>query len=496
VRRHPVIASAVLAVGSATLAFLAAILVDAAGLDTVAVSAAAAVVVTAAYAIRPVDGLLGFGLLLLFTGTVAFWTGVDVRYGDEIGVLLLVTTTLALHRHRLVPPRPGWREAALAVFFGAGIVSSLVHGVPAQVWIPGLALLAKTFVFLYLVMSVRVTPDEVRRVSTVALGVALVILGVGVVELLAPAGVSGALGVFPFDRKRGPIEVVNSWFTHPALYGWLAAFASLFLLARFAVLRRTWTLVLGVLLGGAALISGRRTPVISLVISLGVGALHQVVASRTPWRAWAAIGAGALLVAVVSVPVMGEFYARTFREYFGRPARIMEVFEENPRARPIMELHPRVALYAGSLAIARDELPLGVGIGRYGSHMSREEYSPVYQQYKLHRVFGLRERRPIAVTDTFWPMVLGETGVIGFAGALGFFALLGRDLWRAAVPDGSPEATAFTLGALMVFTEALVRSAAAPVFLAPPIAYWVFGAAGLALALRASASANDEASTT
>ena len=87
--------------------------------------------------------------------------------------------------------------------------------------------------------------------------------------------------------------------------------------------------------------------------------------------------------------------------------------------------------------------------------MSREEYSPVYQRYRLHRVFGLRERRPIAVTDTFWPMVLGETGVIGFLGAIGFFALLLRDLWRAAGPRGSPETMAFTLGALMVLVEAL-----------------------------------------
>ena len=115
---------------------------------------------------------------------------------------------------------------------------------------------------------------------------------------------------------------------------------------------------------------------------------------------------------------MGPFYTRTLTDYFGRPAGMLEVFAENPKAKPIMQaFQPRVALYAGSVAIARDEFPLGVGMGRYGSQMSREEYSPVYQRYQLHRVFGLREHRPIAVTDTFWPMVLGETGVIGFVAA-------------------------------------------------------------------------------
>jgi hypothetical protein len=488
-RLHPLVASLLVAVGSAALGLLTGIAVDALGLGTVAASAAAAIVVAVAYAARPVDGLLGFGLLLLLTETVAFWTGADIRYGDEIGLLLLVATALTVHRRRLVVPRPGWREAALATFLVAGIVSSFVEAVPLEVWVPGLGLLAKGFVFLYLTMSLPVSADEVRRMSTVALGVALLILAIGVVEFLVPDFATGALGVFPFDQRRGSVHVVNSWFTHPALYGWLAAFVSLFLLARFAVLRQAWALVLGVLVGGAAILSGRRTPVVSLVISLGVGALHQALGRRLSGRAWAAIAAGAVLVAVVSIPTMGQFYVRTFREYFARPAQLGEIFEPNPRAAPIMKLHPRVALYAASVAVARDEFPLGAGIGRYGSHMSREVYSPVYQRYRLHRVFGLRERRPIAVTDTFWPMVLGETGVIGFAGAVVFFGILVRDLWRAAVPNGSAEATAFTLGALMVFTEALLRSVAAPVFVAPPIAYWAFGAAGLALAMRAGAPA-------
>jgi len=42
----------------------------------------------------------------------------------------------------------------------------------------------------------------------------------------------------------------------------------------------------------------------------------------------------------------------------------------------------------------------------------------------------------------------------------------------------------------MVFVEALFRSGAAPVFVAPPIAFWVLGAAGLALALRAGEAAD------
>jgi hypothetical protein len=150
----------------------------------------------------------------------------------------------------------------------------------------------------------------------------------------------------------------------------------------------------------------------------------------------------------------------------------------------VRPLHPRVALYAGSVAVARDEFPLGAGMGRYGSHTSRDTYSPIYAEYGLDQVYGLRERRPIAITDTFWPMVLGESGAAGLLAAIAFLALLGRDLWRAAAPTGTVAVRVFTLGAFLVYVEALVRSTTSGVFVAPPIAYWVFGAAALSLAVR------------
>ena len=242
--------------------------------------------------------------------------------------------------------------------------------------------------FFYLVTSLSVTSDEVRRLSTAALIVGLAVSAVGIVEFLAPDFAIAFMGVIPYARSRGAVEIVNSWFTTPALYGWIAPFLSLFLFARFAVLRERWALVLAFVLGGAGLLSGRRTPLVSMVVSLAVGAVRAMRSRRISWRPVAAIGAGAVLVAALSVWSFGDFYATTFETYVGRPHRIMEVFAEKPRHWRVDVLHPRTALYAGSIAIARDKFPLGVGIGRYGSHMSREEYSPVYREYGLHKVHG------------------------------------------------------------------------------------------------------------
>ena len=489
-RPHPVISALIIAVGSAALAFAVGFAVDAVGAGMPVASAAAALVVAAAFARWQVPGLLAFGLVVLMADTVAYWTGTDLRFIDEVAIALLIVTALIAHRQRLIIPRPGWREAALGVLFGAGIVSSLTNAVPLEVWVPGVVLLGKGFAFFYLVSSLEVRGAEVRRLGAATLAIGLFILALGIVELLAPPFAEGVLGVYPIDQRRGPLQVVNSWFTHPAIYAWLAGFLSLFLFARFIVLRQRWALALGLVVGAASILSGRRTPVISLVVSLVAGASRELTSRGIAWRIWGAIAAGAVLIAVVTLPLMGSFYQRTFEDYFGRPAYIAEIFDfdDRGRAKRIAQLQPRVALYAGSVAIAYDRFPLGAGVGRFGSQMSREVRSPVYREFKLHDVNGLRARRPIAVTDTFWPMILGETGVIGLLAAFAFFGLLFRDVWRAALPVGPPEVHAFALGALMIYVEALIRSAAAPAFVAPPIAYWVFGAVGLALALRASES--------
>jgi len=278
---------------------------------------------------------------------------------------------------------------------------------------------------------------------------------------------------------------VHSLFTHPALYGWLAVFLSLFLFARFAVLREWWALALSLALGAASLLSARRAPVLGLVVGVAVAVLHQVGAGRARVRILATAVVLVAVMAAVSLPMLGDFYRWTLVEYVEPPELIAEVLSESPDAEVIAPMAPRNALYVGSVAIARDHLPLGAGIGRFGSHMSRESYSPEYASYGLDRINGLRADAPIAVTDTFWPMILGETGVVGLLAALLFFAIVGWQLWRAALAERAPAARALALGALLVFAETLVRSLISPAFVAPPIAYFAFGAAAVGIGLAA-----------
>lgn len=467
-----------------TGAFLAAFAVERLlGLGSVAVSAIVAFVIVGAFAWRLADGLLAFGVAILLADTVEHWTTLDLRYIDEIAIPLLIVVGLMAHRSRVVPLRPGLREAGLAVLVLAGITSSLVADVPAVIWLPGLGLLLKGFAFFYLVLLLPLQIEEVQGISGAFFVIGLAIIGIGLIQFLDPSLAGSLFGLAPVNQQRGSIQVVHSLFTHPALYGWLAVFISLFLFGRFVVLREWWALAASLGLGAASILSARRAPVLGLLVGVIAAVAHQFMAGHARARTLTTAAVLAGVIAAVALPMLGGFYQWTLVEYVEPPELIGELLSETPDAGIVAPMAPRNALYVGSVAIARDYLPLGAGIGRFGSQMSRESYSPLYAVYGLEQVYGMSEEEPIAVTDTFWPMVLGETGVIGLLAGLLFFATIGRQLWKAGSAELSPAARAFVLGAMLVFVEAMVRSLISPVFVAPPIAYFAFGTAAIGITL-------------
>ncbi|WP_026490878.1 MULTISPECIES: O-antigen ligase family protein [unclassified Butyrivibrio] len=73
----------------------------------------------------------------------------------------------------------------------------------------------------------------------------------------------------------------------------------------------------------------------------------------------------------------------------------------------------RFQLLVTSIEIAKNAFPLGSGFGTFGSYMSAINYSPIYYIYGLSNIHGLIEGETFFASDSFWPMILGQTGVIG-----------------------------------------------------------------------------------
>lgn len=73
----------------------------------------------------------------------------------------------------------------------------------------------------------------------------------------------------------------------------------------------------------------------------------------------------------------------------------------------------RSALLSTSFKLAKDHYPFGTGFATFGSDMSAHNYSVIYSEYGIQDVYGLREGEAFFVSDNFWPMILGQAGVIG-----------------------------------------------------------------------------------
>jgi hypothetical protein len=463
----------------------------AAGLGNVsdfAVPAAAAVLVAAVFVFRPVEALLFIGLFVLFYDTVALWLGAQVRQLDEISIAMVALIAFA----RAAGSWRGWlwlpREGGFALVVVAGIVSSLVSGVPFKIWLPALVLLVKSASFLYAATWTGYRTWEIRGAMRIVLVAGVIVLAFGFFQFAAPGWYQWVTGLPGFYGIRGGLPVVTSIFVHPALFGWFTALVALFAFAAYLTTRRRIWLFASLAFSLGPLLSARRRAILALLAGLGTAFVESTRRLRTRpalVQAWWPVAAGCLALAILFAPLFVGLVQLTEKGYLGAvpgqsldPATDLpgsELYADNPQA--------RVALYMGSLDIGRDYLPLGAGLGRYGSWMSRVEYSDLYVTYGLSDIRGLQPTNSKYATDTFWPQILGETGVFGVIGYVVFLGSLGIILWREAGRETDPLLRILMLGAGMVFAQSIVESLASSMYNSPPRVYLLYLAVGAVMSI-------------
>lgn len=445
---------------------------------------AGALILAAAYLRWPAEALLTLAMAVLFYDTVDFYVGGAVKQLDEasVGLLALVAFVRAAPRWRSWMWWP--RDVAVAVVIGAALLSTFVEAVPLQTWLPALVLVGKSIAFLYTVTWTEFRVWEIRGGMRVVLGIGLVVLALGFIEVLVPGPFASVFGL-PAFTPRGGLPVVKSIFVHPALFGWFCVFVALFLFAAFVQTRRWLLLVLALLFSLGMILTARRRVILSLAAGLGAGFLDSLRRLRSRAeivRAWWPVAAGTGVLLVVFMPLFIGLYHLTLERYI--PGVVEDPIgengdgegfgdsDENPQA--------RIALYLGSIDIAQDHLPLGGGLGRYASWMSRVDYSPLYVEYGLSDIRGLRENNPLYATDTFWPQILGEFGVVGLIGYAGFLGSLAYLLWReAGRQEDEDTIRLLRIAAGMVFTQAILESVASSMFHSPPRVYLLYLVLGI-----------------
>lgn len=110
----------------------------------------------------------------------------------------------------------------------------------------------------------------------------------------------------------------------------------------------------------------------------------------------------------------------------------------------------RSQLLLTSVRILRDCFPFGTGFGTYGSDVAGSCYSPVYVRYGFLQHPELQPGSAY-LSDTFWPIILGQTG---FLGTVLYIAALGLLFFKAlqvrAVHRNAYAAVLFLLAYLLI----------------------------------------------
>lgn len=152
--------------------------------------------------------------------------------------------------------------------------------------------------------------------------------------------------------------------------------------------------------------------------------------------AWGILGGG---VAVIGAPQVLFYYYKGLQEHFARPI-----------------------LMLASVQLGIDYFPFGTGWGTIGSHFSISPYSPVYEMYRLNEVWGLSENYSQFISDNFWPMILGQCGVIG----LGLYVAVVVLLASAILELGKRNVYAYGAG-LLILIYLLMSSTSESAFVGP-----------------------------
>lgn len=84
----------------------------------------------------------------------------------------------------------------------------------------------------------------------------------------------------------------------------------------------------------------------------------------------------------------------------------------------------RSVLLTSAVKVANRFFPFGAGFATYGSNVTIADYSPLYYELGFEKVWGLTPVYNSYIADSFWPIIIGQFGYVGFASFLVLLVML------------------------------------------------------------------------
>lgn len=119
----------------------------------------------------------------------------------------------------------------------------------------------------------------------------------------------------------------------------------------------------------------------------------------------------------------------------------------------------RAVLTSLSFNVMQDHFPIGTGFGTYASHAANKYFSTVYKIYDLENILCIDRNWRDYLSDTFWPIIIAQTGIIGLFAFLCILCLLVKRCFALQKVSRCE-----FIGALYIFVYLLISSTSEPAF--------------------------------
>ncbi|WP_171631114.1 hypothetical protein [Paenibacillus plantarum] len=342
------------------------------------------------------------------------------------------------------------------LFFG--LLSSAINQVPISTTLAGGLLTIKGFLLFFIFKNLTMNENNIRhliRFFKVLGGLAAVF---ALVDLLFHEQFRNHLHTNNLVDARSNLVSVQSFFIHPGTYGWFMVFVGLYYLSHYLVHKQKKSLIYMIVFFILAFLSLRFKVLLAIAVILALVAMKK----RIYTAALACVG---IIIYLFFGDMINNLTMLTIDRYIS-----VDYMDS-----------ARKALYHTGFTIGLHDFPLGEGFGRFGSWIARVDYSPVYYEYGLQSVYGLSPDDPKWATDTYWPSIIGEVGILGTILFISFFIYVMRGIYVKLHDAGvSKNGKVFLLFSLFIMIQSLVESLGEQIFNGSPQYIFIFAVMGMA----------------
>jgi hypothetical protein len=362
--------------------------------------------------------------------------------------LLLPGRLLHLFREGRLPRFPVFLGLA---FILSCCLSSLVNGISLNHFLLGTFMLAKltvVFLFIYASGQTGIEPEKMFKRINVLLAIALI--GATVNIAIGPSW-SAFSGIVPGVRMG--FTRIHGFFRHPSLLGEYAAMGIVLWVIRYTMLRdkriALWLPLLLMALAASLVIK----PVVSLLLVLLVVFIIDVRLRSS------LIGVGMLLgvLALVFWQPLSHLAADRFGTY---------AMDPTGRIRSLS--------YYYSWEIITGHPFLGVGPGMFGGYVAHLLGTPVYEALGFSEMLTTH----LKTTDTYWPHLFGEVGIIGGGLFITLLVVVALQAFRNGCQSKNASMAVLGMVAMLWIMQLSCSAFAKQLFEGTPgwfLAVWVLG---------------------